>query len=86
MTIIAPKSSMIAKAVRKIFSATGTLLPNSDSTPRANAISVAIGMPIPPCVAVPQLSKKWSRAGMAMPPRAAKMGRDAFFKSESSPT
>ena len=31
---IAPKSSIIARAVKKTFKDNGTLLPNKDSTPR----------------------------------------------------
>lgn len=40
-------SSMIASAIRKIFSASGTRLPNSASTPSAKAISVAAGIAQP---------------------------------------
>ena len=42
MTIIAPKSSAMASAVRNTRGANGTLFPSSDSTPTANAISVAM--------------------------------------------
>ena len=38
---------MIANAARKIFSDAGTRFPNSDSTPSAKAISVAVGMAHP---------------------------------------
>jgi hypothetical protein len=38
---------MIASAIRKIFSAVGTRLPNSASTPSAKAISVAAGIAHP---------------------------------------
>ncbi|MNT12916.1 hypothetical protein D3C72_1478640 [compost metagenome] len=47
MTMIAPRSSMIARVIRKSFSDTGTRLPSSASTPRAKAMSVAIGMAQP---------------------------------------
>ena len=49
--IIAPKSSITAKAVKKIFNDVGTRFPKSDKIPIAKAISVAIGMPKPNCVA-----------------------------------
>ena len=42
-----------ANAVRNTFSEIGTLLPNNDKMPNAKAISVAIGIPAPDCVAVP---------------------------------
>ena len=44
---IAPKSSIIAKAVRKTFKEIGTLLPNNERIPRENAISVADGIAQP---------------------------------------
>ncbi|MOA11850.1 hypothetical protein D3C78_1318090 [compost metagenome] len=47
MITIAPRSSIIARAIRKIFNATGTRLPNNASTPSANAISVAAGIAHP---------------------------------------
>ena len=37
----------MASAVRKTFSATGAREPSRASTPSANAMSVAIGMPHP---------------------------------------
>lgn len=39
MIMIAPRSSMIAKAVRKIFNEAGTLLPSNESIAKENAIS-----------------------------------------------
>ncbi len=45
--MMAPKSSITAKAVRNIFSVVGTLFPKRDNTPIANAISVAMGIPAP---------------------------------------
>ena len=53
MTKIAPKSSITAKAVKNTFKEVGTLLPKSDKIPKANAMSVAIGIPAPDCVDVP---------------------------------
>ena len=44
---IAPKSSIIASAVKKTFKDNGTLFPNKDRTPREKAISVAEGMAQP---------------------------------------
>ncbi|MNQ90434.1 hypothetical protein D3C85_1057760 [compost metagenome] len=44
---MAIRSSTMAKAARKILSPEGTLLPKSDSIPRAKAMSVAIGIPQP---------------------------------------
>ena len=43
MITIAPKSSIMANAVRKTFKETGTLLPNKDKTPSEKAMSVAEG-------------------------------------------
>ena len=47
MIIIAPKSSIIAKAIKKIFKEIGTRLPNNDKTPIEKAISVADGIAHP---------------------------------------
>ena len=44
---IAPKSSIMAKAVKNIFNDIGTLFPKSDNIPNAKAMSVAIGIPAP---------------------------------------
>ena len=49
---IAPKSSIIAKAVKKTFRDKGTLRPNKDNTPNENAISVAEGIAQPLSVSV----------------------------------
>jgi hypothetical protein len=53
MIMIAPKSSMTAKAVKKTFNEVGTRFPNKDKMAIAKAMSVAMGMPAPACVAVP---------------------------------
>ena len=45
--MIAPKSSIIAKAVKKTFKEIGTLEPSKDNTPIEKAISVADGMAHP---------------------------------------
>ena len=47
MITIAPKSSIIASAVKKTFREIGTLLPNKDKTPKEKAISVAEGIAQP---------------------------------------
>ena len=47
MITIAPKSSIIAKAVKNTFRDIGTLFPNNDKTPKENAMSVAEGIAQP---------------------------------------
>ena len=47
MITIAPKSSIIARAVKKTLREIGTLFPNRDNTPNENAISVADGIAHP---------------------------------------
>src|ERR1700730_2193472 len=47
ITTIAPRSSMIASAVRKSLSEAGTRLPNNAMTPRENAMSVDQGIAQP---------------------------------------
>ena len=47
MIIIAPRSSMIASAVKKTFSDIGILVPSNDKTPIEKAISVAVGIAQP---------------------------------------
>ena len=44
---MAPKSSIIANAVKNTLRDKGTLLPSNDKTPNENAISVAVGMAHP---------------------------------------
>ena len=68
-----------------IFNDSGTLLPNKERIPIANAMSVAIGIPAPACVAVPKLNRRKIHAGMIKPPMAPIRGKEAFFISESSP-
>ena len=48
----------MATAVRNTFSASGARLPRSASTPKANAMSVAIGMPQPVARSVPAVTAK----------------------------
>ena len=47
MIKIAPRSSIIARAVKKIFKDIGTLEPSKDNIPREKAISVADGIAQP---------------------------------------
>ena len=44
---IAPKSSIIARAVKNTFNDKGTLFPSKDKTPKEKAISVAEGIAQP---------------------------------------
>ena len=51
-------AAIIAKAVKKTFNDNGTLLPNNESTPKENAISVADGIAQPFIVSLsPKLIK-----------------------------
>ena len=55
---MAPRSSIIANAVKKTFKDIGTLEPNKDNIPNENAISVADGIAQPFIVSeFPQLIK-----------------------------
>jgi len=66
---------MIANAVRKTLSASGTRLPSMLSTASAKAMSVATGTAQPPsAVLSPQFSATVIAAGTAMPPSAARPG------------
>ena len=47
MINIAPRSSIIARAVKKIFKEIGTLEPSKDKIPNENAMSVADGIAQP---------------------------------------
>ena len=82
---IAPKSSITAKAVRKILIDSGTRFPNKDKIPIAKAISVAIGIPNPELVEVLVLNTKYNNAGNNIPPKAPKIGRMASFSLDNSP-
>ena len=69
---MAPRSSMIASAIRNIFKETGTLLPSSERIPSAKAISVAVGIAHPlsansSCI----LNAMKISAGTSIPPSAA---------------
>ena len=83
---MAPKSSAIARAARNIFNEEGTRFPNSDITPNAKAISVAIGIPQPCIVGVFELISEYILAGTIIPPNAANIGIAAFCGLDNSPS
>ena len=87
MTKMPPKSSATAKVARNIFRPMGTRLPNMESTPNENAMSVAIGIALPRSISGSsgQVRTKIN-TGIAIPPQAPMMGSRAFFIVESSPT
>ena len=78
---------MIASAVRNTFIEAGTRLPNSESTPSAKAMSVAVGI-AQPRITSPlfQLSEAKISAGTAMPPAAQRPGRTRRDQVESWPS
>ena len=76
----------MARAVRKILRPRGTREPSSASTPSANAMSVAIGMPQPELPRPPPTMSAKMAAGRMAPPAAATMGSVAFLTVLSSPT
>ena len=85
MITIAPKSSIIARAVRKTFSERGTLFPSKESTPKEKAISVADGIAHPLRVTgSPKFMATYINAGTNIPPTAPMMGRTACLGFESS--
>ena len=80
MTTIAPKSSIIASASKKILSGSGTCLLSNAIMPRAKAMSVAIGIAQPftklgSCLAMNQ----YTIAGIIIPPIAAIAGKIACW-------
>ena len=86
MIRIAPKSSIIARAIKKIFKDIGIREPNKDNTPIENAISVAEGIAQPLSVLpVSKLMITYIIAGIAIPPTAPIIGNKACFGLESSP-
>ena len=73
---MAPRSSMIASAVRNTLSVTGTREPRIASTPSENAMSVAAGIAQPRSVSGDDaLSATYTSAGATMPPTAAMPGK-----------
>ena len=86
MIRMAPMSSTIASAVRKMARDRGARLPTSAITPMAKAMSVAIGMAQPSNAAgLFRLNSQKMSTGTIMPPTAAIAGRMALRKEESSP-
>ena len=87
MTIIPPRSSATANAARNTFNPIGTLVLNIARTPSENAISVAIGMARPRCMAASDGQTSANKStGITIPPHAPMIGRSAFSLLESSPT
>ena len=85
--MIPPRSSATARAARNTFRPTGTRVLNTESTPRENAISVAIGIARPRCATTSSGHKrKNTSTGTTIPPHAPMIGSIAFFSDESSPT
>ena len=82
---MAPRSSIIARAVKKIFIEFGTRFPNRAAMPSVKAISVADGIAHPLILEVPLLNSANTIAGTIMPPIAPTMGSDACSILESSP-
>ena len=84
---MAPRSSMMATAVKKTLSDAGTRLPSRTRMPRAKAMSVAMGIPQPrSATGLPQLIAAKIRAGTAMPPKAATAGSSTCDRVASSPS
>ena len=86
--MIAPRSSKIARVNKKTFSELGARDPTKANTPKAKAMSVAAGIAQPLIVSgVFQLNIRYSAAGIAMPPTAAKPGKTTsagFFSFPSN--
>ena len=87
MIRIAPISSKIASEVKNTFRLSGTREPNKLKTPRAKAISVAVGI-AQPCIATGSFGFKstYISAGTTIPPIAPNPGRIILRRSESSPS
>ena len=83
--MMAPRSSIIASAIKNIFRPVGTLFPNKEAMPNENAISVAVGIPQPCVKAVPMLTNIKINPGTTIPPNAAPKGKIALLKLDSSP-
>ena len=71
----------MARLNRNTFRGRPTRSPRSDTTPTANAISVAIGIPQPEAGSPDGLKAKKMSAGKTIPPIAAIAGRAAAFGS-----
>ena len=73
---MARMSSAMASVWKKTLVSGATRSPSSDMTPRAKAMSVAMGMAQPESVLLGLIVRKM-KAGTATPPTAASMGRAA---------
>lgn len=85
ITITAPRTSTRANANKNILRASGTLLPNSDNTPKEKAISVAIGIPQPAIAFGFLFTIRNKTAGIIIPPIAADIGKAACLNDDNSP-
>ena len=86
ITKIAPKSSAMASAAKKIFNEAGSFFPNNEIMASENAMSVAIGIAQPLENSVLKFKLVKIIAGINIPPIAAIIGNDALLKLESSPS
>jgi hypothetical protein len=91
MIVMAMTSSTTASVSRKERSASGRKEPSTASTASAKAISVAVGMAHPPCMAFASppanfTAPRKTRAGTTTPQIAATTGTAAFAGSRRSPT
>jgi hypothetical protein len=75
--MIAPMSSTMAAAVRKMRSSIGTRFPIIAISATANAVSDAIGTPHPCAQGPGGMRSMYSPAGTTMPPMAAAIGKAA---------
>ena len=78
-------SSTMARVSRNTFRRGGTRLPNTATSARAKAMSVAMGMPHPSTPTPPAFTARKMTAGTIIPPSAAMPGRTAADFSRSSP-
>jgi hypothetical protein len=70
---------MIANAIKNIFKEIGILVPSKDKIPKANAISVAVGIAHPFIEkSSPLLNAMKIKAGTIIPPNAAIPGKVIF--------
>jgi hypothetical protein len=78
-------SSTMASVRRKGRRVAGARRAATVSTPRAKAMSVAIGIPHPRAPSPPTFTRRYRPAGTTIPPTAASTGRAAARGSRSSP-
>lgn len=74
---MAPMSSMIVAAVRKMRNSIGTLRPIMAIMATAKAVSVDIGTPQPCAQSPAGMSITYTEAGITIPPMAAATGSNA---------